>query len=68
MTAESFAAWCAEVAVGFRGHEHHTQEPYRRDRDKALVEYALNALATRDDSGDVLEVVDRLRASTKEER
>ncbi len=65
MTAEHLAAWCAEVAAGFRGHGHHTQDPYRRDRDTALVKYALGALAGRADSGAVIEVVDRLRA-TKE--
>ncbi len=63
MTAEALAAWCAEVAAGFRGHEHHTQDPYRRDRDTALVQYALGALAGRADSGAVIEIVDRIRAT-----
>jgi hypothetical protein len=65
VTAEALAAWCAEVAAGFRGHEHQTQDPYRRDRDTALVQYALGALAGRADSGGVVEQVDRIRA-TKE--
>ncbi len=45
MSTEAFAAWCAEVAAGFRGHEHATQDPYRKDRDQALIEYAVGALA-----------------------
>jgi hypothetical protein len=63
VTAEALAAWCAEVAAGFRGHEHRAQDPYRRDRDTALVEYALGALAGRADSGEVIEHVDRVRAT-----
>ncbi len=65
MTAETLAAWCAEVAAGFRGHEHHTQDPYRRDRDTALVAYAIDALADRADSGPVIEQVDRHRAGMR---
>ncbi len=63
MTAEAFAAWCAEVAAGFRGHEHATQDPYRKDGDQALVEYVVGALARRAGSGALIEEIDRCRAS-----
>ncbi len=63
MTAEALAAWCAEVAAGFRGHEHATQDPYRKDRDTALIQYALGALAERADSGALIEEIDRRRAA-----
>ncbi len=64
MTAEALAMWCGEVAAGFRGHEHRLQDGLRRDRDTALVEYAVRRLATGSDpaTGDVLETIDRKRA------
>ncbi len=66
MNGEVLAAWCGEVAAGFRGHEHRTQEPLRRDRDTALVEYAIRSLATGADptTGNILEGIDRHRAGT----
>lgn len=37
MTAEALAVWCAEVAAGFRGHEHHTQTVLRFQCQAALA-------------------------------
>ncbi len=61
MSADIVAAWCAEVAAGFRGHEHHTQDPYRRDRDQALVAYVVDQLGSRRDynTAEVVEHIDR---------
>lgn len=70
MTAEALAAWCAEVAAGFRGHEHSCTEAIRlkRDRDQMLAQYIVEELGRRRDwtTERVAEHVDRLRADMEE--
>jgi hypothetical protein len=56
--------WCATVAADFRWHEADLVTVLHGDRDAALVEYTLRALADPgvDGGSRVLEIVDRQRA------
>ncbi len=68
MNREELLGWCGEVAAGFRGHEHPDQDPYRCDRDTALVAYAVTELGRRRDyaTAEVAEYVDRLQTGMED--
>lgn len=63
VSAEALATWCAEVASGFRRHEHHLQDDLRRNRDAALIEFTVRHLATGTDptTAEIAERVSQLR-------
>ncbi len=66
MNRELLLAWCAEVAAGFRGHEHTLVDEVRlkRDRDARLAQYVIEELGRRRDSAtaEIVEHIDKLQA------
>ncbi len=65
MKPELLFAWCAEVAAGFRGHEHTLVDEVRskRDRDTLLAQYVIEELGRRRDytTAEIAEFIDRLQ-------
>ncbi len=66
MNPELLLAWCAEVAAGFRGHEHRLDTDIRlnRDRDACVAQYVIEELGRRRDwaTAEIVEHIDKLQA------